>query len=142
MKKEVLIAIVIGFALGLVITFGIWTANQALKKPAVEEIPPSEVETALTPTPMPEFSLLITSPEDNSISSKTSIEVNGQTIPSAIVVILYQEGEKILEADGNGNFSTEITLAGGENEITISAYDQEDNEISKTLTVVYSTAEI
>jgi len=139
-RKEVLIAIIIGFGLGLVITFGIWTANKALREVAPEET--LAPEATPTPTPTAAFSLNLTSPEDNSISEEETIEVSGTTAPGAIVVILYQEGEKILEADSEGKFSTEITLAGGPNEIMISAYDQEGNEAEKTLTVVYSTAEI
>lgn len=141
MRKEVLIAIIIGFGLGLVITFGVWTANKALREAAPEATPVPE-EVAPTPTPTPELSLVVASPEDNSISEEETIEVSGSTAPGAIVVILYQEGEKILEADSEGKFSTEITLAGGANEIKISAYDEEGNETEKILTVVYSTAEI
>jgi hypothetical protein len=138
-KKEVLIAIIIGFALGLVITFGIWTANRALKTSAPQEEKTLSEETT---TVNNIFSLSINSPEDNSISSEEKIEVNGVTAPKAIVVVLYPEGEKILEADEEGQFSTEITLAGGANEIKVSAYNQEGNEEQKILTVVYSTAEI
>lgn len=141
MRKEVLIAIIIGFGLGLVITFGVWTANQALKKAAPPSAPTEEVVT--TPTPAPEeFSLIINSPEDESISKEEKIEVTGKTAPEATVVILYQEGEKIIQADSQGNFSSEITLVGGPNQIEITAYDESGNEVSKTLTVVYSTAEI
>lgn len=140
MRKEVLIAIIIGFGLGLVITFGIWTANKALRE-SVPEVAPTPEVTPI-PSPTPSFFLILTSPEDNSISAEETIEVSGSTVPGAIVVILYQEGEKILEADEEGEFSTEITLAGGANEIRVSAYDQEGNEAEKLLTVVYSTAEI
>lgn len=140
MRKEVLIAIIIGFGLGLVITFGIWTANQALKKPTAEKAPLTQEKT--TPASTTELSLSLSSPENNSISSEETIEVSGKTNPRVVVVILYPEGEKILEADENGSFSTEISLTGGENEISISAYDKEGNEIKKNLTVVYSTAEI
>lgn len=139
MKKEVVIAIIIGFGLGLVITFGIWTANRALREAPPEKAAPTPAEEV---TPTPSFSLTINQPEDGSISSEEKITVSGTTAPEAAVVILYQEGEKILEADKDGNFETEITLAGGANEIKVSAYDSEGNEASQTLTIVYSTAEI
>jgi len=145
MRKEVFIAIAIGFALGLVITFGIWTANKALKEtaPKKEETAlPKQVTEEQLPTPTPQSLLVITSPEDNSISSKEKIEVSGKTTSEATVVILYQEGEKIIEANSEGIFSSEITLVGGSNEITVSTYDDQGNEISKTITVVYSTAEL
>jgi len=147
MKKEVLLAIIIGFGLGLVITFGIWQANKALKQVAPKQaLPPSQVqekEKAPSPTPPPpQISLTITSPEDNSIINKEKIDISGKTSSKATVVITYEEGEKIIEADENGNFTSEITLVGGANEITVSAYDEKGNEASKTLNLVYSTAEI
>jgi hypothetical protein len=145
MRKEVLVAIIIGFGLGLVITFGIWTANKALKDASTDsmETPApleEEIETALIPTPTLE--LLITSPENNTISEKETIEVVGQTAVKAIISIIYPDGEKLLEADEDGNFSTEISLVGGDNQIKISAFNNEGDEASKTLTVVYSTAKI
>lgn len=147
MRKEVIIAIIIGFALGLVITFGVWTANRAIKEtaPQKEEFAgqEAEVEEATpTPTTVTELFLTINSPENNSISDQEQIKVKGETKPQAVVVVIYQEGEKILEADENGDFETEISLTGGANEIEISAHDQEGNEANQILTVVYSTAEI
>jgi hypothetical protein len=146
MKKEVLLAIIIGFGLGLLITFGVWQANKALKQVAPKQaLPPSQVQEEKTPSPTPppsQIGLTITSPEDNSIINKEKIDISGKTSSGAIVVITYEEGEKIVEADENGNFTSEITLVGGANEITVSAYDQEGNEVTKTLNLVYSTAEI
>jgi len=147
MKKEVLIAIIIGFGLGLVITFGVWRANKVLKEVAPkQQSPPSQVqEEEKTPSPTPpssQLSLVITSPEDNSIINKEKIVVSGKTSSEATVVITYEEGEKIIQTDENGNFSSEITLVGGANEIIVSAYDEEGNEVTKTLNLVYSTAEI
>lgn len=140
MKKEVLIAIIIGFVLGLIITFGIWTANRALKAPPEEVEEPTPVLSP-SPTVSPLF-LEITAPEDNSISEEEEVELSGKTVPEAVVVVLYLEGEKIIQADEEGNFSTEITLVGGANDVTVTAYDLEGDEASQTLTIIYSTAEI
>ncbi len=145
MRKEVLVAIIIGFGLGLVITFGIWTANKALKNTSTDsaETPApleEEIETALIPASTLE--LLITSPENNTVSEKETIEIVGQTAVKAIISIIYPNGEKLLEAGEDGNFSTEISLVGGDNQIKISAFSSEGDEISKTLTIVYSTAKI
>jgi len=147
MKKEVLLAIIIGFGLGLLITFGVWKANKALKEVAPKKQLPSQEtqEEEKTPSPTlapPQLSLVITSPEDNSIVSKEKVNISGKTPWRATVVIIYEEGEKIIETDENGNFSTEITLVSGANEIIVSAYDEDSNEVTKTLNLVYSTAEI
>lgn len=145
MRKEVLIAIIIGFGLGLVITFGIWRANKSLKETVTskQEISEEKAEEIITPTPVKEttgFSL--TSPENNSISNKDKIAVTGKSTPEAVIVVLYQEGEKILETDKEGNFSTEITLVAGSNEIKVSSFGKDGSESTQTLYVVYSSAEI
>jgi hypothetical protein len=147
MKKEVLLAIIIGFGLGLIITFSVWQANKALKEMALkqQQIPSQVQEEEKTPSPTPsasQLSLVITSPEDNSIINKEKVSIVGKTSSGATIIIAYEEGEKIIEADENGNFSTEITLVGGANEITVSAYDEQGNEVTKILNLVYSTAEI
>lgn len=141
-KKEVLIAIIIGFGLGLIITFGIWTANKSLKNSAAEAPPVEQTE---TPTPEPKLEkvpLVILSPEENLLTNEESLTVNGSAGAKAIIVLIYPEGEKIIEADERGSFSTKIGLTAGVNEIKIKAYDQEGNEAEKTLKIVYSTAEI
>ena len=144
MKKEILIAIIIGFVLGLVITFGIWTANKSLKEGATQQEIAEEKESEITPTPTQQekLPLTITSPENNALVNQEKLEIVGKTSPKAVVAISYEEGEKIMEADENGNFSVEITLVGGGNEISISAFDTEGNEVNKSLNLVYSTAEI
>jgi hypothetical protein len=141
MRKEVLIAIIIGFGLGLVITFGIWTANKALKS-APPETPTEPEIVEETPSPVPEIELIITSPEDNTISETEMIEITGQTSANAIVTIVYPDGEKILEADEKGNFTSEISLIGGDNLIEVSAFNQQGDQSKKSITVVYSTAEL
>jgi hypothetical protein len=145
MKKEVLIAIILGFGLGLIITFGVWKANKTLQKQTQAPSPtptslPSPAETA---TPTPEALMLeISSPADNAISQEEKINLEGQSLPQTIIVIFYEEGEKILEADEEGKFTTDITLTGGANEILVKAFDQQGNETEKSLNIVYSTAEI
>lgn len=141
MKKELLIAIIVGFGLGLVVIFGIKTANQAVNKAA-----PSEIQTTTESSPTPvvsqAFSLTVNSPEDNAISDKEKITVSGQTAAGATVAMVFTDGEKIIQADDKGNFSGEITLIGGINQIEITAYDSSDNEATKTVNVVYSTSVI
>ncbi len=142
MRKEVLVAIFVGFALGLVITFGIWSANKALTSKKPPAAPEEEVAAPEEITPTPAFSLVISKPEDESISSADKVTVSGTTEPEVYVVIMGEKGEEILEADEKGIFSTEVSLVSGTNEITISAFSENGDEVSKTLNVVYSTAEI
>ena len=147
MRKEVIVAIVLGFGLGLLITFGVWQANKKFQKPSAPTPTPvatPEISQAPEqPSPTPEQkSLIITSPENNSLLDEDETEVTGKTNPGAIVVIFYEEGEKILEADVEGGFSTIITLIGGNNEILVKTFAGDGEKTEQTLNVVYSTAEI
>jgi len=145
MKKEILIAIIIGFVLGLVITFGIWTANKSLKEGTNTQLSQiTENKTNITPSPQVEEKLPLTliSPENNALVNQEKLEIVGKTSPKAVVAIVYEEGEKIIEADEKGDFTMEITLVGGSNKINVSAFDSQGNEASKSLNLVFSTAEI
>ncbi len=150
MTKEALIAIFVGFALGLIVTFGIWQANKTLtatKKQTIQEesLAPEEGKTTpeKEPSPTPSsFSLIISKPEDESIANKTPITVSGITEPNTQIVIIGEKEEKITEADESGIFTSEISLVSGVNEITITAFSEKGDEVSKTLNVVYSTLEI
>jgi len=97
----------------------------------------------ITPSPQPSaLSLAITSPEDESIVREQKITLKGNTEKNAIVSVVFEEGEMLGEADSEGNFSFEIPLIKGANEITLTASNLEGKETSKTITVVYTTAEV
>lgn len=142
MRKEVVIAIILGFALGLVITFGIWKANKALKKEEPEAVPTVAEEVTPEATPTPAFSLEIISPADESISDKRKITITGKTQPGSVVAIAAELGEELVETDEVGNFKVEVSLISGINEIEITAFGPEGDEASRSLNIVYSTAEI
>ena len=136
------LAVLIGFTLGLALSFGFLWLNQNRPK-LVGTVIPSPSSTSLSPS-VPPSSLFLTldQPEDESIINQPKISVSGTTLPSAQIAITYEEGEVLTEADAEGNFQNEISLIGGANEITVTAFGEEGEEISKSLTVVYSTAQI
>jgi len=142
MRKEIVIAIGIGFILGLIITFGIYTANQALKAQKqsasirrTDEIPPSPLASPMT-------ELEITEPEDNLVVKKNKITVSGKTAPKATVAFLAEDYEELLLADEEGVFSGEVTLTSGANEIKIISLTKNNEKQEKIITVVYTTAKI
>lgn len=140
MRKEILIAIIIGFALGLVITFGVWTANRAMSKndPIVEEdLGGTEEITPKANSEKTAISLAINSPEDESLITTSTVALNGTTEPDAQVAIVYETGETIIQADQKGEFTFDLPLELGTNEIKITVLSGEE-KISKTLSLVYS----
>ncbi|OGY17732.1 MAG: hypothetical protein A2784_01250 [Candidatus Chisholmbacteria bacterium RIFCSPHIGHO2_01_FULL_48_12] len=139
MKKEVILAIVIGFSLGLVITFGIYTARQAISRHQTTNPSPSPQASPVTSSA---HGLTITAPEPETVFTKTEATVSGMTTPNALVTLFTQEAEVIVYADTTGKFSTPVTLVGGANDITITAITPEGLTATTTLILIYSTATI
>ncbi len=143
MKKEVFLAISIGFILGLIITFGIWTANKSLKQAAKPTPTPEAMATSPTPSAAPStLSLNITAPDDETLTNSATITLTGTTAPNADIAVLYEIGQTIIQADQNGKFSFDVPLDGGYNRITVTAYDQNGNTATQKLTVTYTTQKI
>ncbi len=143
MRKEVILAIVGGVALGLLVIGGLWWTNKtATEENPIVPSPTPLITQAPTLTPALSLPLEIINPENESIIEEEEITLEGKTTPGSVVVVIYSEGENIVEADEEGNFETEITLVGGANEIKITAYDEEGNQAEKNLTLIYSTAKI
>lgn len=136
MRKELIIAIVIGLSLGLILTFGIYTANQAIKqKKTVKTI---EVIQA-TPSPLTLAALIIENPENNLVVDKTPLAINGKTSPKAVIVAYSEQAEGFAQADEDGFFSLNLGLAAGSNKITLQAINEKDQIETKKLTIVYTT---
>ncbi|MFH1561065.1 MAG: hypothetical protein ABID04_00600 [Patescibacteria group bacterium] len=145
MKKELLLAIVLGACLGFGITGFVWlkkTGRLNFKNNSDQQ------ETQVSPSPIPndnqdsKISLEINQPENESILDQEEVTLKGKTLPLATVVVVWEEGEDILIADKEGLFETEITLVAAGNEIEITSYDEQGQEASQILTLTYSTAEI
>jgi bacillopeptidase F len=75
--------------------------------------------------------LTITSPKDGSTLGSTDVTVTGKTVPDADVFVNDQSGK----ADTNGNFSINVALDEGQNQIVVSANDANGNAAEQDLTV-------
>lgn len=141
MKKEILLSIIIGFVLGLAITFGIYTAKRAsqttFQKPEVSVLDENSDQSFNI-----NQSISVISPIDQSIIKEGKTIVSGVTSPNSTVAILGEKGERIITADQKGLFESEILLESGENQIEIYSLTEEGKETNKVITVVYTTAEI
>lgn len=141
MRKEIFIVILVGVLIGAVITFGIYRAQIALNQ---EEIQDNTVQ-APTPSPSQQTSahaLTILSPANESVVDQDSVSITGKTSPDSVLAVIAPESEYLLTADSEGDFTVEVGLVGGANEINISSFDDQGNKAEQVLTVVYSTAEL
>lgn len=147
MRKEVLVAILLGFGIGLVVTLGIFTARKALKAGGQPEgqaesaTPQAQAELSPTPAIEKKHSLTVTSPNDGSVTATEKISLAGLTTAGSSVAISGGETDTVVVSDDKGQFSAEITLVGGDNEIRITSFSPAGEKSEAVVTVVYSTAE-
>lgn len=148
MKKDLIIAISIGFLLGTV------TAITVLNLPILIKTgkqTPQNSQALLVPkdgnapSPMPgengmgPVKLEITSPETESVAGSESMEIVGNTNPGNTVTITSDTDTEFGNADDKGKFSLKTSLAEGANHIRIAAYTIDGVRTEKQLVVYYTT---
>lgn len=146
MNKDALLATLIGFIIGLVIT-GILLAGPSLAKgfPRIKwptfafslpKGPSKPGDTKPTPTPVA-FFLTIDSPLTDSIEEKSDVLVSGKTIANATVVIAGNTDEVVVTADDKGTYAGKVKLVEGKNDVVVTSYNKEEQK-SQTVTVFYT----
>lgn len=139
MRKEILFAIIAGVILGVVIAFGVWRANSAIKN---SDRIATENEAASTVTPVfiqQEFGISLASPEQSDVLTQSPTVFSGITKPSSWVVVLAEDNDYIIRSDEQGEFSQEVELAAGANQIKLTAFSDNGESAKKSVVVVYST---
>ena len=139
MKKEVVLAIIVGFSLGLVITFGIYTARRALRRQAPVISSP---EASPSPSPTPSHGLTITSPAEEALLDQDKVTLQGLTTPNSLVTIITPQDNLLVTANSAGEFQIQISLVGGVNHLQIVSLTPDGQRAEANLTLVYSTATI
>lgn len=141
-KKEIILAIGVGFVVGLLITYGVWQANKAIS--LTKTIAPEKEETIESqPTPETKKSVLnLISPPNELLTKEPKVTLRGNYIPNAQIAIVQESQEKIIKVDASGAFETEITLTPGENQLEIYGFTKDGDEARQILTIIHSTAEL
>lgn len=134
MKKETIVAIILGVVFG--VFFSLLIINLNKKKPETNK---DEILTQAKPTlvvsPIKNQSLEISTPKQEEIVTKDVIALKGKGEKNSLLIIQSPQEEKILKLE-NEDFSTEIKLILGENIIKITNY-QQNNIDKKTVKVYY-----
>jgi len=140
MKKEVFLAIGLGAVLGILIAFGIYNANQAVKN-TKKQIEAKKINASTSPNQV-EFPLLINQPENNLVFDTNEATISGKTEPETTVAVMAENDQDLLTSNSQGLFSTVINLVSGLNEIKITVLNKDGKQQEKTLNLFYSTAKI
>ena len=143
MKKEVLIAIFIGISFGLIITFGIHTAQRSIRNRDLG----TNADTPTTPIPeniqnASNHIMTVNSPQSNAVIEEAQAEITGITSPLAMISAISAADQSAAQADDQGNFAIVLELETGANQVIITSYNANGQEVSQELTLVHSTANL
>jgi hypothetical protein len=142
MKKEVFIAILSGLILGVIITFGIYTANRSLEQHKAKRAESSQNGPSPSPLMAEAKTLTITSPENNTLVNQSELNLSAIAWPEAVIAVITEKDEILTQADQEGIFTVKLNLIKGFNELTIIATDESGDTQTQNLIVTYSTAKI
>lgn len=142
MNRDALLASLIGFGIGLLIT-GILLVGPSLIKgfpqvhlPKLALQSPQKSKTTPTPTPQP-ATFAITTPAPESVVTSTDLVVSGTALMGSTIVVAGPNDEDVVIIKEDGKFAGKITLIEGKNDITVTQYIQGKGTVLTT-TVFYT----
>ncbi|MEK7165886.1 MAG: hypothetical protein AAB874_03730 [Patescibacteria group bacterium] len=139
MNKDTVVASIIGFSLGLVAAIALWVVPRVLPKqaPATDLVASSETGSKKTPDVETNEakSLVISAPQDGEIVNSARVGIKG-TAEAADFIIISTPKDSIVLSPSNGEFSENLDLTEGNNELVFTKYSRGQYE-SKRLNVFY-----
>lgn len=143
MRKEVLFAIIAGLVFGLVIAFGIWRANSALKTKNENIATSSSTNLSESPTPTSTpvngIELSIAKPSNLDVVTTTPSTVSGITGSNSWVTISTDTNDYVFQASQSGSFQEDVDLNSGINHIVVTAFDNSGKAATQKFILVYSS---
>ncbi|HAS68876.1 TPA: hypothetical protein DGD59_03435 [Candidatus Collierbacteria bacterium] len=140
MRKEVILAVIIGIILGGVILYGINLANTSSKiNQGDTETEKSSTKVTPSSSKKPDSLISILFPTNNSVVTENQLTIKGTTKPNSNIAIISESDDILTMSDKSGNFSEDINLIPGENTITITIVDEKQATSSSIITVIRTT---
>jgi hypothetical protein len=134
MRKEPLIAIFIGSAIGIVVAFSLWKfSTQKETTKAVQEITDGKSDLRKY-----DAGFSIVSPPNSSVSTDDIVKITGFSPANSIVISTGSEVGVAL-ASSSGDFELEAGLSAGINEITVWSIKPDSSIENEKLSLIYST---
>lgn len=141
MRKEVVVAIIAGLAIGAVIAYGIFRANTFLngKNDISDTAEQPDDNSGPSDNQSNEYTLTLAKPISFTIETEEETTVSGIAREGSYILISGQNEDFLIKPKDNGEFDQIITLDGGLNEIIVNGYDEFSLKDTKTAFLVYST---
>lgn len=144
MKKEIFAAVGIGFILGSLLAVALINLPNIIKKDSkslIQNIAPSPTSSAVS-TANETTALAISSPGENQILTEKTIQVAGIYLPEKTVIIETDNDFKATRTNKDGEFSEKLNINEGVSDIYITSFDNNQEPVTKTITVYYTAEKL
>lgn len=141
MRTEKVVLSFIAILIGLLVAGVSFYFYQSTKSTTAKVATPISLK---LPSTTPEakknaFDVIISSPTDESLVAKKTVTISGKTTANATILLTTPVDNDIASASATGDFTDNLAIDDGENEIDVTAIDSKGNEVTKKVTVTYST---
>jgi len=137
-KKEIITAVLIGLTTGIFFSYYfLFFKKQEGKKEGGKASTPPTITPKESDKKEKVRHLSIEFPPGNIIVNKPKIEITGKAPVNSLIFILTEAEEMVVENKNLENFSREINLINGENQINIAALLKNGAEEILSLTIIY-----
>lgn len=135
MRKEPLIAIIVGSLLGVAVAFGIWQVSR--NQSETQDLENAEQNIQIS-SEANNVEFKINNPKDLAVVDSSELEVSG-TAPIGSLVVIKADEYYFASSDNNGSFSIPVSLASGLNSLAIWSLAPGQMTQESYLTIVYTT---
>lgn len=148
MNKEIIIPIIVGFAVGIVVMYGIVTASRSLREQnTVSPEPINTQQTTSVPTQSAEppvtsnqdMTFSVVNPYPNALVSDDNLIIRGFTSQADKVIIMTENSTVLTTPNDKGEFETDIKLIQGSNYLTFFSINPQGQSKRIDQTIIYST---
>lgn len=140
MKTEKLILSFIATLVGLLVAGLAFYAYQATKT-----FIPTNTKTisfaSPAPAPAPSVFLTVDRPKDEEVVSSKILVVSGKTTSNAVVIVITDTSDQVMDPAENGDFSTTVNLHDNQNVLEIISIARTGESIRIKKTITYSQEE-
>lgn len=138
MKRDIVIAIGIGFASGALAAVILLNLPQIISSISRKNIHTAQNETiSITPQVASSVNLEISEPLDDSLGSSKTAFIKGTTQVGNYIVLENNAFQDIIAASSDGSFVFPVTYQLGSNDMNITAYNKNGDSATKMITVLY-----
>lgn len=141
MRKEVVLAIIVGLTLGLSLTYGFYLMRRSAQTSSTPSTDLQEfIDVSPTPEPTIANKIILLTPEEGSVLEEAQTVLSGSTIPNSYLVLFVNEEEYIGTSDEAGNFSFDVELENGSNLLAVHLVEDSGETAIRERTVIVSDA--